>query len=52
MSVGLAGQNSVAKKIQPKRSDGWRFICPDPNGVVLPAEEVYFCIIKKSQMEL
>ncbi len=48
MSAGRAGQDSEAKKYDPERSGGWRFICPDPKGMVLPAEEVYLCLSKKA----
>ncbi len=48
MGAGLAEQDSEAKKYDPQRSGGWRFICPDPKGMVLPAEEVYLCLSKKA----
>ena len=37
---GLVRQGFEAKKYYPQQSKVWRFICPNPKGTALPAEEV------------
>jgi hypothetical protein len=37
---GLASPDFEAKKYYPKLAEAWRFICPNPKGMVLIAEEV------------
>jgi hypothetical protein len=37
---GLASPDFEAKKYYPKLAKAWRFICPNPKGMVLIAEEV------------